>query len=403
MESPQLTPLSAPAGRSHSEEILRQSSLLAGDPFFLLVLDSIPTATVILNANRQIVFANRRLSELLRPSRENGTVLGMRPGEALDCLHSVASGEGCGTSEFCFRCGALRATMKAMTGRVEVRDCSISRSDNHIPLHLRVTAAPFQYAGETFTLFSVTDISEEHRRRTLEGTFFHDLLNTASCVHGTAQAFLAADDEARAEVLDMLRNQSKLLVREIKTQRQISEAEIGEFAIHATVFDAMEFLHEIADLYRSHRLCRRRSIEVLGPSDPTLVRSDKALLGRVIGNMLKNALEASAKSACVTAGMVVEADALCFSVHNDSAMPSRAQMRIFNRSFSTKGPGRGWGTISIKLLGELYLGGRVWFSSDLKEGTTFHISIPRDVSEFAMPEEPGDSASAVRSSALRRD
>jgi signal transduction histidine kinase len=45
---------------------------------------------------------------------------------------------------------------------------------------------------------------------------------------------------------------------------------------------------------------------------------------------------------------------------------------VFQRSFSTKGTGRGLGTYSIKLLTERYLGGRVWFESAEGHGTTFH-------------------------------
>jgi len=65
-----------------------------------------------------------------------------------------------------------------------------------------------------------------------------------------------------------------------------------------------------------------------------------------------------------------------FSVQNPGVMPHTTQLQIFQRSFSTRGPGRGTGTYSIKLFGEHYLKGKVWFSSSEEEGTTFFLSLP---------------------------
>jgi len=57
-------------------------------------------------------------------------------------------------------------------------------------------------------------------------------------------------------------------------------------------------------------------------------------------------------------------------------MPEHVQRQVFNRSFSSKGVGRGLGTYSIRLLTEKYLKGRAWFTSNESEGTTFFIEIP---------------------------
>jgi sensor histidine kinase regulating citrate/malate metabolism len=49
---------------------------------------------------------------------------------------------------------------------------------------------------------------------------------------------------------------------------------------------------------------------------------------------------------------------------------------MFQRNFSTKdGMGRGLGTYSMKFLGEEILGGRVSFTSDPENGTTFSLRL----------------------------
>jgi sensor histidine kinase regulating citrate/malate metabolism len=92
--------------------------------------------------------------------------------------------------------------------------------------------------------------------------------------------------------------------------------------------------------------------------------------------MVKNALESSPENAVVTLGANASEKGTEFWVHNESAMPREVQLQVFQRSFSTKGEGRGLGTYSIKLLTERYLNGKVTFTSSMDDGTTFRVLIP---------------------------
>jgi signal transduction histidine kinase len=63
-------------------------------------------------------------------------------------------------------------------------------------------------------------------------------------------------------------------------------------------------------------------------------------------------------------------------VHNPVYIMPEIQLQIFQRSFSTKGSGRGLGTYSIRLFSERYLKGKVSFTSNPQEGTTFRVQYP---------------------------
>ena len=80
--------------------------------------------------------------------------------------------------------------------------------------------------------------------------------------------------------------------------------------------------------------------------------------------------------ATVSLGCHAEGDAVCFSVHNAGVMPVRVQSQVFNRSFSTKGSGRGLGTYRIKLISERYLRGQVSCVPNADEGTRFTACYP---------------------------
>lgn len=71
------------------------------------------------------------------------------------------------------------------------------------------------------------------------------------------------------------------------------------------------------------------------------------------------------------------AEELTFHVHNPGVKPRDVQLQLFQRSFSTKaGQGRGLGSYSVKLFGERYLKGRVFFTSREEEGTIFSFALP---------------------------
>ena len=109
---------------------------------------------------------------------------------------------------------------------------------------------------------------------------------------------------------------------------------------------------------------------------PTVLRSDVVLLRRILGNLIKNALEASREGQTVSIAFLNNPRPR-FSIHNEAVMSDAVRAQVFQRSFTTKdGSGRGLGCYSVKLLTEAYLGGQVRFASTAEAGTTFTVLLP---------------------------
>jgi signal transduction histidine kinase len=120
------------------------------------------------------------------------------------------------------------------------------------------------------------------------------------------------------------------------------------------------------------------TFDSLGPEPASIpLCADPVLMRRVLLNMLKNALEASKEGEVVSISLSRSDSGIGISVHNPGFIPEEAQLQVFQRSFSTKGRGRGIGTYSMKTLTEEYLGGRISFTSSEREGTTFLVELPR--------------------------
>ena len=85
--------------RSSKDDILNEYALIRDQPHIKIVLDSLPHITVLINKNRQIIYSNSGLKELKGISNTED-LLGLRPGEALACVHAYEEDGGCGTSRF---------------------------------------------------------------------------------------------------------------------------------------------------------------------------------------------------------------------------------------------------------------------------------------------------------------
>ncbi len=166
------------------------------------------------------------------------------------------------------------------------------------------------------------------------------------------------------------------MLAEITAQRDLIDAENNELRVRCDYIRSRDLLEEIKSLYDNQPLSKSRRIELSAQNQDIALETDSMLLKRVIGNMVKNALEATDAGEAVTVGCDRAEDTVTFWVHNRQAMPERVRRQIFKRSFSTKGNGRGIGTYSIKLLGERYLEGHVAFTSGGEQGTRFQITLP---------------------------
>lgn len=367
----------APAGRDAPEELKRRATLVQNTPLLQMIMDALPPPVVILNQHRQILACNRALLELLDVDVEQ--LIGKRTGEVMGCTFSRGEPDGCGTTEHCLTCGAVAAVLESQQLRSRAtRECRLTL-DTTIDggaRDLRVTATAVEVHGELFTVCTIEDISQQKRLSVLGRIFFHDVLNTAGAVQGYVR-LLEEELPTELEELRLLGDLASRLIEEIESQRDLMAAEAGDLDMESGPVRPVELLEDLRTLYSGHPVAKRREIRLTDIWGGHLI-TDARLLARVLGNMIKNALEATDVGGTVVIRCVRQGKKVAFSVQNPSVMPEEVQLQVFQRSFSTKAKsGRGIGTYSMKLLGEHYLGGRVEFTSEQSTGTTFTITLPR--------------------------
>lgn len=315
--------------RLNLHAIRQQRHLLTQSPVFEKICQSIPKPVLILNRARQVVWANQLTADLVGLSSDN-------------LLH------GSRLEDFI----------------LDPHLASINDAD------------PFEIEDEIFSLIILEDTTPHTERMNLERTFFHDLLNTAGGMQGLTGILQEATEEELPDLKDSVQNMADQLVEEILSQRDLLSAEMGELKAHKRALNSSVVVDTVINTYRSHSSTGLREINFAHGAERFHFNSDPALLNRVLGNMVKNALEACRAPEVVTISCGQKSGEVWFSVHNPGFIPLSVQPHVFQQKYSTKGKGRGTGTFSMQLFTEKYLDGRIGFESNAAAGTTFTVSLP---------------------------
>jgi hypothetical protein len=149
----------APAEREPIKVVQRQARGFAQAPLARMFLNAAQNYLFVLNLRRQIVMASENVLELV-PGKTMDQIIGLRPGEALGCIHAWECESGCGTSAFCCQCGAVRVILSGLKGCRQMEECHLTRriKGRETSLELRVLATPLVHKRQRYTFLAVADI-----------------------------------------------------------------------------------------------------------------------------------------------------------------------------------------------------------------------------------------------------
>ncbi|GBC61385.1 histidine kinase [Desulfonema ishimotonii] len=362
--------------RTSEEKLFAEIDFVSKNPVISGLLHSISGLLAILDENRQIVALNDSFLQMLGID-DPAKTLGLRPGEALHCIHAYDKPAGCGTTKFCSTCGAAIAIVSSLGQDKPVeRMCALSANkDGKVKdTALLVRSQPIKINKKRFLLLFIQDITKQQQRAALERTFFHDINNMLSVLVGASELIVENDPSKLAKTVHQA---SLRLLKEVAIQRYLSQSESCNYQPMWHDFTTEQILEELRSFFASHPVAYKKNIDFSKDYPVVSIRTDISLLLRVLCNMITNALEATAENGVVKIWIGHEADVLSFYVWNSQEIPQEITYRIFQLNFSTKGQaGRGIGTYSMKLLGEKILGGQVSFTTSGEKGTVFRFSTP---------------------------
>ena len=370
----------APAKRAASKDLHHSMEIACMNPVIDSVLRSVGGMVAVLNEYRQILAVNDALLRMVGIN-DGGAVLGLRPGEVLRCEHAREMPGGCGTSRYCSSCGAALAIVASLKDGVTTeRKCvmTVSQNNRSEELCLAVRAHPMKLENQRLVLLFLQDITAHEWRAALERVFFHDINTSLQELVGTSFMMDYLDDQDLRKIVKPLQLMMSRLANEAKIEQALAGKDSRDYRPDLQSVLVRDVVEELRHVFFSHPVSEMKRFTVKEPPADLQIRTDPSLLSRILVHMLKNAFEATDPGEEVRFTVASENGMVSFHVWNRASMPESVALRVFQRHFSTKtGPGRGFGTYSMKFLGEDILGGDVDFTTAKEEGTLFRFTVPK--------------------------
>lgn len=219
-------------------------------------------------------------------------------------------------------------------------------------------------------------------KQLLTDMIVHDLQNPLMGVTSALQVVQGTELAAgtRDILLEALRRCQDLSLM-IMNVLQVSRAETSELQVRPSEFDLVQVSQEICESFRRTAELEGRLIEVRAPERAAL-RSDEALVRRILQNLVRNALRHTPRGTRVLVQVETAPDGLKVHVRDDGqGIPLELQARIFDpfAAAAIKHEGfrvdTGLGLPACKIMARA-LGAAFTVDSDGRRGTVFTLSFP---------------------------
>jgi signal transduction histidine kinase len=213
----------------------------------------------------------------------------------------------------------------------------------------------------------------------------HELRTPVTALIGYAktlrQTEFAEDPSVRTEFLERMERQGERLLRLVENLLTTARLESDELTISLGRVLFEDLCREVVEGLATESV----RIKVNVPNDLPVLHTDRQLLGRIMSNLLDNALKYSPDGTPCELGARAEGDGLAFWVRDEGIGIDPAELnRIFDRFYqvdsSTTRKFRGAG-LGLSMVRDLvgHLGGRIEVDSTPGAGSSFTVHLPGTV------------------------
>lgn len=249
---------------------------------------------------------------------------------------------------------------------------------------LRAAALPIREGGDWAVLLMLTDLTDVQRvdqvRRDFVSNVSHELRTPLASIRAlveTLEEGVDAGDEP--EFLGRIRQQVERLTTLVNELLDLSRIESGAITLQPEMVHLGELVAEAASLLRAR--AEPLGVTIVDDGCEQMVEADRALLLRVVSNLLDNAIKFSPPGGAVRVSAADEGPLVALSVKDDGPGIDEQNLgRVFERFYkgdtSRAEPGVGLGLAIVKHLVRAH-GGTATVTSRPGAGATFTVRVPR--------------------------
>ncbi len=223
----------------------------------------------------------------------------------------------------------------------------------------------------------------------------HELKNPMTSIKGYTELLAAGSvgqiNEMQANFLNTIRSNVERMSTLVSDLNDNAKIEAGRLRLDYKPVEVGEVVDEVLRSTKRQVDDKRQNVELQLPSRLPPVWADRTRVGQVLTNLVSNAHKYTPEGGKILLGAEAtnnqwDPEGAKKVVHlwvrdNGIGISIEDQVKVFQRFFrsdDTKArevPGTGLGLNITKSLVEMQ-GGRIWFDSEFRKGTTFHFTIP---------------------------
>jgi signal transduction histidine kinase len=193
---------------------------------------------------------------------------------------------------------------------------------------------------------------------------------------------VVTQEARRQQYYSIFSREIKRLHRLVEGLLNFGRMEAGTFPYQLEVLDPMEMVNGVIEEFRQEQPSDGYEIRLQHQKPVPLVKGDREALGRVIWNLLENAIRYSGSNPVVNIEVTRHNQGVAIHVRDfGSGIPATEQKEIFRKfvrgstSHSTSEKGAGIGLTIVQQIVNAH-GGEITLKSDLGEGSTFSVFLP---------------------------
>jgi signal transduction histidine kinase len=223
----------------------------------------------------------------------------------------------------------------------------------------------------------------------------HELKNPMTSIKGYSELLAAgsvgAITEMQANFLATIRSNVERMSTLVSDLNDNAKIEAGRLRLDYRPVEIREVMDEVIRSTKRQVEDKRQTVELQLPSQLPPVWADRTRVAQVLINLVSNAYKYTPEGGNILIGAEATDNqwdpegakrvAHLWVQDNGIGISFEDQARIFQRFFRSEdskareAPGTGLGLNITKSLVEMQ-GGRIWFNSEFRKGTTFHFTIP---------------------------
>ncbi|MDU9047578.1 MAG: PAS domain-containing sensor histidine kinase [Candidatus Electrothrix sp. Rat3] len=341
-----------------------------------LILAELPVALFVVGADYKIIEFNPAAERITGMKRQE--VLGCSCAEVFSsnlCEHYCPLKESMATGEPCLGREAIIQTRNGKKIPIILSSRTITKDNGELFCCIEI----FQDATDTKELAA-------HKRNVLS-LFTHDLkapvMTTGGFVNRLLEGKAGPLNEKQAGYLQIIQKELKRQEEYIQSFLDSSKIESGRIELELQPCDLGSLLKDIVTGFKVQAALKRIDIKLDMPQGLEQTLLDRLHFGRVISNLLDNAIKYSQSDTQVQVQVCQTEKHFIFEVRDQGpGISLQNQKHIFEHYFRParhcceQPKGSGLGLAAVKAIVEAHAGS-VWLRSFPGEGCIFFVSLPK--------------------------